>query len=85
MKDIEFRQRLSDKIYSLTQVKIDLNDSHALLFSSGLIDSMTIVEIIVLIEDCWKIQVDPSDLSMDNFDSMAAIMAYVQRKLRSEI
>jgi acyl carrier protein len=84
MNELEFRQRLFDRIQSFSQVKIGPINSDTLLFSTGLIDSLTIVEIIVLVEECWDIQVDPSDLSMDNFDSIAAITGYVLRKCRGE-
>jgi acyl carrier protein len=84
MNEIEFTARLHDKIQSFTQTKIETLDPQTLLFSSGLIDSLTIVEIIVLVEQYWDIQVDPSDLSMDNFDSLQAITGYVERKRRGE-
>ena len=80
MIELEFRHRLIDRIQSFSQAEIGPINSDTLLFSTGLIDSMTIVEIIVLVEECWDIQVDPSDLSMDNFDSIAAISGYVLRK-----
>lgn len=48
--------------------------------STGLIDSISIVEVIAFVEQYWEISVDPSELSVENFDSMAAIAAYAERK-----
>jgi methoxymalonate biosynthesis acyl carrier protein len=81
MDEAEFCERLFEKLQSFSAGKIESIGPDDLLFTTGLIDSMTIVQVIILVEEYWNIQVDPSDLSMDNFDSVAAIMGYVRRKL----
>ena len=83
MNEAEFQALLFEKIQSFTDRRIALKAEEK-LFSTGLIDSMTIVEIIVLVEQFWNIEVDPTELSMDNFDSVAAITRYVGRKLGGE-
>lgn len=75
-----FRSVLPDKMQSLSDCNITALEPEDKLFSTGVIDSMTIVEIILLVEQYWNIEVDPTDLSMDNFDSVAAICRYVRQK-----
>lgn len=47
------------------------------LFSSGLLDSVAMVNLIAHIEDMGRIEVRASDVTLDNFDSIARILAYV--------
>jgi acyl carrier protein len=81
MKEADFCARLTDRLQSLSTARIAVIRPDDLLFSTALIDSMTIVDVIDFVESYWRIKVDPSDLSMENFDSVTAIMAYVRRKL----
>jgi acyl carrier protein len=85
MNDADFQVRLCQTIQSFTNVAIDELGPDDKLLSSGLIDSMNIVEIILLVEQYWGFRVDPTELSMDNFDSLASINRYVQRKLNGEL
>lgn len=47
------------------------------LFSSGLMDSFAIVDLMVFVEKEGGIRFDPSDVSLDNLDSIEKIVAYV--------
>ncbi len=49
------------------------------LFSSGLIDSFSLVSLLSFIEDTAKIQMNPGDVSLDNLDSIDLILAYLRR------
>lgn len=80
MNEAEFHGLLLEKIQSFSNGGIEALEADDKLFSTGLIDSMTIVEIILLVEHYWQVEVDPTDLSMDNFDSVAAISRYVRHK-----
>jgi acyl carrier protein len=79
--EAEFRAQLAQKIQSYSSAPIPELAAADKLFSTGIIDSLTIVEIIEFIEDYWQIRVEPSDLSIDNFDSITAIENYVRGKL----
>lgn len=50
------------------------------LFSSGLLDSFSIVELMGFIESSAAIRMDPWDVTLDNLDSIDRILAYVQTK-----
>lgn len=54
----------------------DLADD-APLFSSGRIDSMSLIELFAFIESDLGVPVGLADLSMEHFDSIEAIAGYV--------
>ncbi len=62
-------------------LKNDLNidepvDAQTELFSSGLLDSVSMVGLITFIEDRTGGTIQPGDVTLDNFDTIDAIMAY---------
>lgn len=57
------------------------NDSP--LFSTGIIDSFTLVSLMALIETHAGFQVDPMDVTLENFDTIDRMQAYVDRRLEA--
>jgi len=57
----------------------EFNDEESLL-ESGVIDSMTMVDLIAFLEGEFGITVEDDDMTPENFDSVNAIVAYVQSK-----
>jgi acyl carrier protein len=55
-------------------------DDDTLLFSSGLIDSFSMVNLIMFIEDAAGVQVHPAEVTLDNFDSIERILAFVETR-----
>lgn len=53
-------------------------DTDTELFSEGFLDSVSMVNLIVYIEERAKITVQPSDVTLENFDSVSRIMNYVR-------
>lgn len=51
-----------------------------LLFSGGIIDSFALVSLIGFIETTAGIRVRPTEVNVDNMDSIARILAFVGRK-----
>lgn len=47
---------------------------------SGLIDSLGILQLVSFVEAQYGIQVADTDLTPDNFDSVARLAAYVERR-----
>ncbi len=60
----------------------DVSDTLALT-SQGVIDSTGVLELIMYVEDTYRIAVADEDIMPENFDSISAIGAYVERKLRA--
>ncbi len=55
-------------------------EDDTLLFSSGLIDSFSMVDLIIFIEDTEGVRVHPADVTLDNFDSIERILAFVEAR-----
>lgn len=64
-------------------LKNDLNidepvDGDTELFSSGLLDSVSMVGLITFIEERTGATIQPGDVTLDNFDTVERIRAYVE-------
>lgn len=51
-------------------------DAETELFSTGLLDSVAMMQIIAFVEEQAGIDVRPADVTLDNFDTVARIVAY---------
>jgi acyl carrier protein len=54
---------------------------NASFLDNGIIDSMNVLELVVFVEDNFKITVDDQDVVPENFDSISRLAAYVNQKL----
>lgn len=54
----------------------DQIDGDTELFSSGLLDSVSMVSLITFIEEKTGAVIQPADVTLENFDTPAAIIAY---------
>ena len=52
------------------------------LLELGVIDSMTMVDLIAHLESTYEIAIDEDDMIPENFDSIDAIVGYVEGKKR---
>ena len=52
----------------------------ALLFSTGVLDSFSLVDLITFVEAEVGIKVKPTEVTLDNFDAVDRILAFVARK-----
>ncbi len=46
----------------------------------GIVDSQGVMELVMFVEDTFKITVDDMDVTPDNFDSVSRLAAYIRRK-----
>jgi acyl carrier protein len=51
------------------------------LFSSSLLDSSSLVNVVAFLEDKTGIQVEADEITLENFDSIRAILAFCARRL----
>jgi acyl carrier protein len=51
------------------------------LIEAGLIDSLTIFKLIVFLEEHFTIKIQAEDIVVENFKTVCALQALVQRKL----
>ena len=52
------------------------------LFSEGLLDSFSIVDLVTYIETATGLKFDPTELNLENLDSVAKIRGFVETKRR---
>ena len=67
--------------------KTTFSDPHSindqtLLFDEGIFDSMGLLNLISFLEDNFGVKVNDSELDASNFGSIAAITAFLERKLK---
>lgn len=46
----------------------------------GIVDSTSVLELVMFVEEKFKIKVDDSEIIPDNFDSVANLATFVKRK-----
>ena len=50
------------------------------LFSTGLLDSFSVADLLMYIEDNGNFMVEPDEVTYDNIDSIEKILAFAQKK-----
>lgn len=57
----------------------EINDG-TLLFSTGLLDSFSIAELLIFLEEQGGFVIEPTEVTLDNLDSIERILALVRQK-----
>jgi len=52
----------------------------ASFLEEGIVDSQGVMELVMFVEDEFKVTVDDEDITPDNFDSVSLLTAYVKGK-----
>ena len=47
------------------------------LFSSGLLDSFSMVQLVMFVEGEAGVRLNPEDITLDNFDTIGSILAFL--------
>lgn len=61
------------------QASVATFDRATPLFSSGIVDSFGVLELIAFLEDAFTINLDPSQHELEEFDTVEKILALVNR------
>ncbi|OED42218.1 phosphopantetheine-containing protein [Chromatiales bacterium (ex Bugula neritina AB1)] len=73
-----------EAVRQFIQNELDIDDTSIAgstpLFSSGMIDSFSLISLMSFIEDNGNIRVNPTEVTLENFDSIDKILAYIQQK-----
>jgi acyl carrier protein len=69
------------KSHSIETEEIDEHDG---LFSEGILDSLAIVELVAFIESTAQIRIAPTELHLENLDSIERILRFVESKRTSD-
>ncbi len=54
------------------------------LLEQGIVDSTGVLEIVAFLEEKWGISVEDEELVPENFDSLASLTAFVEKKQPAE-
>lgn len=58
--------------------KLDPNEA---LISSGVIDSFSLVDLSLFVEDTWNVIIDDTELNADTFDTLAELAGLIEERL----
>ena len=74
----------ADTITSFLKDDLDVDtstvSSDSPLFSSGIIDSFSLVSLMAFIEDNGNIRINPTEVTIENLDSIDRIIQFVNNK-----
>jgi len=73
----ELREFVTSNFYIPTELGFDDTSS---FLAQGILDSTGVLELVTFVEDRFGISVQDDELVPANFDSLAALCAYVERK-----
>ncbi len=54
----------------------------SMLITNGLVDSMSVVDLIVFLESEFKVKFDDTELTPENFDTIGSISNLIEKKMR---
>jgi len=60
-------------------------DDELLLLETKIVDSLGVLDVVGFLEQTFHIRIDDDELTPDNFASVRCMVAFVQRKTRTEI
>jgi acyl carrier protein len=72
------REALVEYLVDQHEVEPDDLDDDTPIFSSGILDSFSLVDLILFIEEAGGLTMDPEDVNLDNLDSISAILTFVE-------
>ncbi|MEZ4320686.1 MAG: acyl carrier protein [Myxococcota bacterium] len=72
-------QKITDFLADELDVDTDGLTADTELFSSGLIDSFSMVSLMAFLEDSEGIQMNSMDVNLNNLDTINRILAYLQK------
>jgi acyl carrier protein len=74
----EFKQALCRALVTQFGVNRSRLDDDAGLFSTGLIDSLSVMDLVCFVEQAVGCTISPTEITLDNFDSVNRIVSLVE-------
>mgnify|MGYP000968656723 FL=1 len=68
----------------LQAVNSDIKNDDTDLLASGLLDSFDIVNLVSQLEEAFTVEIEPTDIVPENFRTVAAIAALMERSISVE-
>ena len=79
MSEHSKQQQIQEFIGSINPAAKRELDPQANLLEEEIVDSVSMMDIIVWLEEHFAVAIDPDDLTPENFGSVAAMAAYLER------
>jgi acyl carrier protein len=73
------KQVIRDFLTTLAKKDSRIGDDDSLL-ATKMLDSLAVAELVVFLEDRYKVNFDNDDLTPENLDSINAIASFLERK-----
>lgn len=69
------------KEYLLNEVNTEKGDfqNSESLYENGVLDSLKIVQLVVYLQETFKIAISPSDMRIEDFETLDQIVSFVKR------
>lgn len=77
------RELLRSYLESNFALNVQEIDDETQLFSDGLLDSFSVADMVLFIEDEGNFAVEPEEITYENLDTIANILDYAKRKSES--
>ncbi len=55
-------------------------DDHTSFLNEGIIDSVGVMDLVLFVEERFNLQVPDSDVTRENFDSVASLVRYIETR-----
>lgn len=77
------RQALVDFLNGKTRADLSAIGDETALFSTGMVDSFTMVDLLMWLQQQTGARLGPEDISVENFDSVGRILAFAAARSKS--
>lgn len=77
------RQALVSFLNSKTRADLSSIGDDTALFSTGMVDSFTMVDLLMWLQQQIGTQLGPEDISVENFDSVGRILAFAAARSKT--
>lgn len=74
----KLEEQIAKEIFKQPGRKLDPQEA---LISSGVIDSFSLVDLSLFVEDTWNVIIDDTELNADTFDTLAQLAALIEERL----
>ena len=81
---------MTNKLIHFIQSEVSLDPDYEIVGSTdllltGLVDSLGVLDIVGWIEDSFSIEIDPADITLENFQTADLMAAYVDTRLTASV
>ena len=74
---MNFKELLQNEIKSIAFVEVEFESS---LINSNILDSITLIDLAIFIEEHTNVNIPTRDINIKNFDSINLIMDYLKKR-----